>query len=63
MPPPLSIPYSPYETARYTHEMLESLREIAIGQQQTLLAHLLHMAALEAEALCDYADQETSLPA
>lgn len=53
-------PLKPSETARYTHEMLESLRKIALQQGQGLLAHLLELAAMEAKA---QADQETALPA
>lgn len=50
---------SPAETAQYTLQMLESLQKIAIQQDQTLLAHLLHLAAVEAKA---QSVQETSLP-
>ncbi len=46
-------PVRPQDTARYTREMLESLRKIAIGQGQGLLAHLLGLAALEAKHLSD----------
>ena len=48
-------PISPSESARYTREMLESLRKIAAGQNQGLLAHLLGMAAAEARFLADQA--------
>ena len=50
---------TPVETARYTQEMLESLKKIALRQKQCLLAHLLDLAALEAKA---QGDQETSFP-
>ena len=40
---------TPAETARYTRDMLESLRKIAVGQNQGLLAHLLGLAAIEAK--------------
>lgn len=52
--PPLP-PISPQESARYTREMLESLRKIATGQNQSLLAHLLGLAAAEAKHLGDQA--------
>ncbi len=51
-------PVSPADSARYTREMLESLRKIAMGQNQSLLAHLLGLAATEAKFLGDQA-QET----
>jgi hypothetical protein len=54
-PPP---PITPAESARYTKEMLESLRKIALGQGHALLAHLLGVAAMEAKHLGGY-DQET----
>jgi hypothetical protein len=46
--PPASM--GPKETAAYTKEMLDSLRRIALQQNQHLLAHLLELAALEAKA-------------
>ena len=52
----------PHDTARYTHEMLESLRKIALKQGQALLAHLLELAALEARAQAANQAQETRLP-
>ncbi|HXC55503.1 MAG TPA: hypothetical protein VNU97_09420 [Rhizomicrobium sp.] len=58
-PPP--TPLGPAETARYTRDLLESLRKIALGQGQGLLAHLLGLAAMEAKALGDQV-QETSPP-
>ena len=42
---------SPLESARYTAEMLETLRKIALGQGQPLLAHLLELAQVEARIL------------
>ena len=57
-PPP---PATPAETALYTRDLLESLRKIAQGQGHALLAHLLQLAALEAKAIADQA-QETRLP-
>ena len=58
--PPLP-PFTPVESARYTREMLESLRKIALGQGHDLLAHLLELAALEAKSIADQT-QETRLP-
>ena len=54
-PPP---PVTPSESARYTGEMLESLKKIALGNAQNRLAHLLSLAAVEARYLADQA-QET----
>jgi hypothetical protein len=53
----------PTETARYSRDLIESLRKIALHQGHSLLAHLLGLAALEAKALAegDYA-HETRLP-
>jgi hypothetical protein len=53
----------PAETARYSKDLLDSLRKIALQQGQSLLAHLLSLAAQEAKALSEpsYA-QETRLP-
>ena len=42
---------SPAESARYTVDMLESLRKIAIQQGQPVLAHLLELAQSEARML------------
>ena len=60
MPTPPYAGFSPSETARYTFEMLESLRKLAVKQNQRLLAHLLDLAAMEAKSQAD--DQETALP-
>ena len=42
---------SPAETARYTCELLDSLRKIAARQNQGMLAHLLELARYEAHSL------------
>ena len=42
---------SPEESARYTADMLESLRKIAAQQGQPILAHLLELAQAEARML------------
>ncbi|HEY4123907.1 MAG TPA: hypothetical protein VGM36_04785 [Rhizomicrobium sp.] len=42
---------SPAESARYTRDMLGQLKAIAEEQGQTVLAHLLALASLEAGAL------------
>jgi hypothetical protein len=42
---------SPNQSARYTRDMLSQLKAIADEQGQTILAHLLTLASLEAEAL------------
>jgi hypothetical protein len=68
-PLPKSLPQSqiiqldPAETARYSRDLIESLRKIALQQGHSLLAHLLGLAALEAKALGDgdYA-HDTRLP-
>ena len=39
------------ETARYTSELLDSLRKIATRQGQGVLAHLLELARFEAQSL------------
>jgi hypothetical protein len=62
MPSPSLIGFSPVETARYTEEMLESLSRIAIRQGQSLLAHLLALAAVEAKIQSTQADHETAFP-
>jgi hypothetical protein len=48
-------PTTPADTARYTRDLLESLRKMAAGQGHTLLAHLLTLAALEAGSIADQA--------
>jgi hypothetical protein len=58
---PTPSPATPADTARYTHDLIESLRKMAMGQGQTLLAHLLGLAAVEAKHLAAQA-QETRLP-
>ena len=62
MPSSLLSGFSPAETARYTEEMLGSLSRIALRQGQSLLAHLLDLAAVEAKIQSDQADQDTALP-
>jgi hypothetical protein len=53
----------PGESAKYTYDMLESLRKIALQQRQAMLAHLLNLAAMEAKAQSSQAaDQDTALP-
>lgn len=42
---------SPLESANYTGELLESLRKIAAGQGQAILAHLLELARSEARMI------------
>jgi len=42
---------SPAESAEYTNDMLGQLKAMAEKQGQTVLAHLLALAALEAGAL------------
>jgi hypothetical protein len=56
-PGPPSPPVTPSESARYTSEMLESLRKIALKQNHGLLAHLLGLAAIEARYLGDKAHE------
>ena len=58
--PQAGIP--PAETARYTAELLESLRKIAVRQEQVLLAHFLELAVVEAKAQAAIQAQETRLP-
>ena len=58
---PVPPPATPADTARYTHDLIESLRKLALSHRQTLLAHLLDLAAQEAKYLASQA-QETRLP-
>ena len=46
-PPDLSWPPTPLESARYTGDMLENLRKIAVLQGQDVLAHLLELAEMK----------------
>ena len=46
---------TPVETARYTKELLDSLRGIALRQEQLVLASLLEAAAREAKRLMAHA--------
>ena len=59
MPQPRLAAYTPTQGASYAYDMLVSLRKIALQQGQTVLAHLLYLAAVEAKV---QADQDTSLP-
>ena len=59
MPSPLPAAYTPAQGAAYIHDMLVSLRKIALLNQQELLAHMLDLAAAEAKT---QADHETALP-
>lgn len=52
-----STPISPADSASYTRDILESLRRIAQGQGQTLLAHLLGLASQEAKSWADQAHE------
>lgn len=61
-PDPPSDLIAPADTARYTAEMLESLRKIALKQGQMLLAHFLELAILEAKAQANNQAQETLPP-
>lgn len=49
LPAPAAL--SPSETARYTSDLLESLRKIASRQGHGVLAHLLELAQYEAHSL------------
>ena len=49
LPAPAAL--SPSETARYTSDLLESLRKIADRQGHGVLAHLLELAQYEAHSL------------
>jgi hypothetical protein len=53
---------SPAESARYTAEMLETLRKIALQQGQPMLAHLLELAQAEARILFRVPDPPVSAP-
>jgi hypothetical protein len=61
-PDPPAGGITPEDSARYTAEMIDSLRKLALKQGQALLAHLLSLAALEARAQADGQLQETRLP-
>jgi hypothetical protein len=50
-PRPPAPPPSATESARYTLDMLENLRKIAVRQGQDVLAHLLELAQAEARIL------------
>jgi hypothetical protein len=48
---PVTEGMGPAETARYTADLLDSLRKIADRQGQAVLAHLLELARFEAHSL------------
>jgi hypothetical protein len=52
-----ATPISPADSASYSRDLIESLRKIALGQRQMLLAHLLGLAALEAKSWADQAHE------
>jgi len=56
------VSIGPAQSAQYTTEMLESLKKIALRQNQRLLAHLLDLAAIEAKSLVVSQDHETLFP-
>jgi len=51
VPMPALAALSPPETARYTSDLLDSLRKIATRQGHGVLAHLLELAQFEAQTL------------
>jgi hypothetical protein len=55
----LSPHVSPLESARYTADMLESLRRIALSHGQTVLAHLLELTQTEARLVARDCAQAT----
>jgi len=55
-------PASPADFARYTAELVDSLRKMALRHGQPLLAHLLHLAVIEAKSQAEGGAQETRLP-
>lgn len=59
---PVPEELTPRQTAKYTSELLQSLRKIAFRQGQALLAHILELAQLEASAQADGHDHDTRLP-
>ncbi len=56
------IEISPSESASYTRDMLIQMRKMAQQQHQTVLAHLLSLAAEEARALKNNYKQDTLPP-
>lgn len=60
LPVRLEDQISPMESARYTADMLESLRRIAVSQGQTVLAHLLELSQAEARMAARQAVSSTS---
>lgn len=61
-PDPPPGPITPADTARYTAELLDSLRKMALKQEQVMLAHFLELAAVEARAQMNLHAQDTRLP-
>jgi hypothetical protein len=52
--------YQPHLFAAYAADLLESLRKLAAAHNQTILAHLLALAAIEARTLAKTANEERS---
>ncbi|MDE3114634.1 MAG: hypothetical protein KGL26_03440 [Pseudomonadota bacterium] len=48
---PILLAVTNAESARYTHDMLDTLTRIALRHEQTVLARLLEVAAREADRL------------
>ncbi len=48
---PILLAVTNAESARYTHDMLDTLTRIALRHEQAVLARLLEVAAREAERL------------
>jgi hypothetical protein len=61
-PDPSPSPITPADTARYTAELLDSLRKMALKQEQVMLAHFLELAAVEARAQVNLYAHDTRLP-
>jgi hypothetical protein len=55
---PLPKGITPDDAARYTKELIDSLRKIAIGQNHHQLARLLEAAGIEAESLAAHKPPE-----
>ena len=54
----LDGPISPIESAEYTRALILSLKKIAETQGHALLAHLLNLAAQEAQAIAERTAKE-----
>ena len=50
-PDPILLAVTDAESARYTHDMLDTLTRIALCHEQTVLARLLEVASREADRL------------